>query len=452
MKLAPLLLLTGGLLAGQSADLDIPFEKYKLKNGLRVILSRDPSVPVVSVYMIYGVGARSEEKGRTGFAHLFEHMMFQGSANAPKGLHFKLVESNGGNLNGSTHPDFTDYFEVLPSNKLAVGLWLESDRMRSLAITKENLDNQKEAVKQERRLSFDNRPYATAIVDKWPELAFQNWQNQHSIIGSFEDLNAASVEDVSKFFKTYYAPNNAVLSVVGDINIADAKKWIENYFADIPSQTQPKHPDLTEPAPKARHEVYTDKLAKVPAVIMGYPGPVRRSADYYALAMADVLLTGGESSRFQQNLVKGKQSVINFEANLGWPFASPSDYKDPGLYAMYFLHNPRYKGEQIVGQVEEELNRLKNEPVAMKELERARTFLRAARIGELQTSLARARLLAQYELLDGKPELLSTELNQMLAVTPEQIQAAAKKYLQKEKLVSMEIVPAAAPAAKKEGE
>src|SRR5512135_113154 len=183
------------------ADVNIPFEKFKLNNGMRVILSRDNAVPVVSVYLIYGVGARSEEKGRTGFAHLFEHMMFEGSANAPKGRHFKLVESNGGNLNGSTHPDFTDYFEVLPSNKLAVGLWLESDRMRSLAITRENLANQKEAVKQERRLSFDNRPYSTAIVDTWPQISFQNWQSSHSLIGSFEDLNASSVEDVTKFFK-----------------------------------------------------------------------------------------------------------------------------------------------------------------------------------------------------------------------------------------------------------
>jgi len=203
----------------QAAQPVIPIEKYTLKNGMRVILSRDNAVPVVTIYMIFDVGARAEEKGRTGFAHLFEHMMFEGSAHAPKGTHFKLVESNGGTLNGSTHPDYTDYFEVLPANKLAVGLWLESDRMRSLAITPENLANQKEAVKQERRLSFDNRPYSTAIVDRWPQVAYQNWQNSHSLIGSFEDLNAATIDDVAKFFKTYYAPNNAVMVIVGDIQI-----------------------------------------------------------------------------------------------------------------------------------------------------------------------------------------------------------------------------------------
>src|SRR5215831_11013097 len=210
------LVLFGGLLV-RAADISVPVESYKLKNGLRVVLSKDSATPVVTVYMIYDVGSRSEEKGRTGFAHLFEHMMFEGSANAPKGAHFGTVESNGGSLNGSTHPDFTDFYEVLPSNKLATALWLESDRMRSLSINDENLKNQKEAVKQERRLSFDNQPYATAIVDTWPTLMYRNWQSSHSLIGSFEDLNAASVADVSKFFKTYYAPNNAVLAIVGDI-------------------------------------------------------------------------------------------------------------------------------------------------------------------------------------------------------------------------------------------
>src|SRR5690242_15161126 len=176
--------LLGGLFLAGAAEVTIPIEKYELKNGLRVILSQDNATPVVAVYIIYDVGARSEEKGRTGFAHLFEHMMFEGSANAPKGTHYSAIESNGGVLNGSTHPDFTDYFETLPSNKLATALWLESDRMKALSINEENLKNQKEAVKQERRLNFDNQPYATAIVDVWPTLVFGNWQSSHSLIGS----------------------------------------------------------------------------------------------------------------------------------------------------------------------------------------------------------------------------------------------------------------------------
>lgn len=426
-----------------AADVRVPFEKYKLPNGLRVILSPDNTVPVVTVYVIYGVGARSEEKGRTGFAHLFEHMMFQGSANAPKGTHFKLVESNGGVLNGSTHADYTDYFEILPSNKLAVALWLESDRMRSLAITKENLDNQKEAVKQERRLNFDNQPYVTAISDVFPEVAFRNWSNTHSTIGSFEDLNAATVDDVARFFKTHYAPNNAVLTITGDIKPAEAKKLIEQYFADIPSQPQPKAPDLTEPSQsEPRSRSVKDALARVPAVMLAYPGPKRRSPDYYALTMLDVVLTGGESSRLYLNLVKGKKSLLGYETNIGWPSSSPSDYKDPGVWGAFLIHNPMFKSKQIVEQFEAEIEKLKTTPVDAKELERAQATFRASRIRGLQSTTTRANLLAQYELFDGDPDLVNTELSKLMAVTPAQMQAAAKKYFPREKQSMLEVIPA----------
>jgi predicted Zn-dependent peptidase len=451
LTLSALLCLSGLLFApaARADELKIPFEQYKLKNGLRVILSRDNAVPIVSVYVLYGVGARSEEKGRTGFAHLFEHMMFQGSANAPKGMHFSTVEANGGTLNGSTHPDYTDYFEILPSNKLPVALWLESDRMRSLAITKANLDNQKEAVKQERRLNFDNQPYNTAIVDVFPELAFKNWSSSHSIIGSFEDLNAASVEDVSAFFKTHYAPNNAVLTVVGDFETAEAKKWIEGYFADIPSQPQPKKPDLTEPPQtEPRSQVYKDALAKVPVTIAGWPGPKRRSPDFYALVMADVVLTTGDSSRLYQALVKEKQSVISIEGGLGWPFGSQNDYQDPGVYAINVTHNPAVPAKQMLAQLEAELDKVRNAPVDAKEMERARTTIRSYRVKMLQSTMSRASLLSQYALLDGDPNLINTELDKYLAVTPEQLQAAVKQYLTPSKRSVLEIVPA--PAAKPE--
>jgi zinc protease len=413
-----------------AAQMTVPYEKFTLKNGMRVILSRDAAVPVAAVYVLYGVGARSEEKGRTGFAHLFEHMMFQGSKNAPKGVHFKTVESNGGNLNGSTHPDYTDYFEMLPSNKVPVALWLESDRMRQLDINEANLTNQKDAVKQERRLSFDNQPYNTAIVDKWPELVFRNWHNSHSLIGSFEDLNAATVADVSKFFRTFYAPNNAVLAIVGDISIPETRKLVEFYFADIPPQPQPKHPDLTEPPVTApRTEVYRDPLAPVPGVAIGYPGPARRSTDYYALIMADALLTMGESSRLYLSLVKGKQSVVRFEANPGWPFQGATDYKDPNIYGIFLLHKPNFAAAQIVSQVQEEFDKLAAKGVDTAELERARTQLRASRIKELQSSLRRATLLAQYEMFDGRPDWITEELDKLMSVTPAEIQSAAKKYL-----------------------
>ncbi len=326
-----LCLLAFAALLARAADIAIPIESYKLNNGLRVVLSKDSAVPVVTVYLIYDVGARSEEKGHTGFAHLFEHMMFEGSANAPKGVHFSTIESNGGVMNGSTHPDFTDYYETLPSNKLATALWLESDRMRSLSINDENLKNQKEAVKQERRLTFDNQAYNTAIVDVWPTLIFGNWQSSHSLIGSFEDLNASSVDDVTKFFKTHYAPDNAALVIVGDIQIPETRKLIETYFGDIPSQPLPKRPDMTEPAFQARKQVYHDPLARVPGVIIGYPGPKRRSPDFYALYMIDAILTGGDSSRFRLDLVKGKESVLQSQSDLGCPWRARRTSAIPSL-------------------------------------------------------------------------------------------------------------------------
>lgn len=439
-------LLAFGALLGRAADVTVPIESYKLKNGLRVVLSKDNAVPVVTVYIIYDVGARSEEKGHTGFAHLFEHMMFEGSANAPKGTHFATVESNGGVMNGSTHPDFTDYYETLPSNKLATALWLESDRMRSLSINEENLKNQKEAVKQERRLSFDNQPYNTAIVDIWPTLIFGNWQSSHSLIGSFEDLEGSSLADVSKFFKTFYAPDNAALVIVGDIQEAETKKLIETYFGDIPSQPLPKRPDLTEPATfHPAKKIQYDPLARVPGVIIGYQGPKRRSPDYYALYMIDAILTGGDSSRFKLDLVKGKESVLQTQSDLGWPFAGPSDYRDPEPYAMFLIHKPNFTGEQIVQQVQDEIGKLQTTPVDAKELQRVKTLMRASVIGSMQSSLSRAKALAQYTIADGNPELINTELDRILAVTPAQIQAAAKKYLTPEHRAVLEVRPGPAP-------
>jgi len=426
-----------------SFALRIPIEKYRLANGMRVILSPGGSAPVVTVYVIYGVGARAEPRGRTGFAHLFEHMMFQGSANAPKGMHFQLVESNGGTLNGSTHPDYTDYFEVLPANKLALGLWLEADRMRALSINQANLDNQKEAVKQERRLSFDNQPYNTALVERWPRLAFRNWANAHSLIGSFKDLEAATLEDVAQFFKTYYAPNNAVLVIAGAFEPGEARRLVEAYFGDIPPQPQPPRPDLSEPGQRRpRWRVYRDKLAKLSAVVVGYPGPERRSADYYALVMLDIVLTGGESSRFYQNLIKGRQSVIHYEANLGWPFAGASDYLHPGKYTMFLLHRPEFTGRQIVSQVEEEIARIQQEGVPEGELKRARTFLRSSRIRQLESSRMRAMLLGQYELLDQDPELINTELDRFLAVNAAEIRSVSQRYLVASQQSVLEICPA----------
>ena len=287
----------------------IKFTDTKLDNGLRVIVSEDHYAPVYSIAVSYNVGSRDERPGRTGFAHLFEHMMFKGSEKVGPGEHFVLIFNNGGNMNGTTNTDRTLYFETLPNNQLDLGLFLEADRMRSLVISKENLDNQRHAVQEERRLGIDNRPYGKTF-ERIGELAYDNPAYKHSVIGSMEDLNAASVGDVKEFFKTYYAPNNAVVAIVGDVNTAEVLAKVKKYFGDIPRQEPPKPVDLTEKQrDKERVETIEDKLARVPQINMAWRVPPSSDKDYIAIGMLNTVLAGGESSRLYQKLVKEKEVV-----------------------------------------------------------------------------------------------------------------------------------------------
>src|ERR1041385_8380695 len=264
----------------------IPIEQFALPNGLRVVLSEDHSVPVVSVAVYYDVGSRNEREGRTGFAHLFEHMMFQGSENVPKAGHFQYIFNNGGTMNGTTSSERTNYFETLPSSQLPLALWLESDRMRSLKVTQENLDNQRDAVKEEKRLRYDNQPYVNGFLRLF-EMSFQNPANSHSTIGSMEDLDAATVEDIREFFRIYYAPNNAVLSIAGDFDNEEARALVEKYFSTIPNQPASPPVDVAEPTAVAVHrDTFFDKLAPVPAFALGWKIPPRRMAEFYALSLA----------------------------------------------------------------------------------------------------------------------------------------------------------------------
>jgi zinc protease len=264
--LVPRLLLTTFVslwIASSAMAQSVTFTEHKLKNGLRVILSEDHSAPTYSISVTYNVGSRDERDGRTGFAHLFEHMMFQGSENVGKGEHFIIIENNGGGLNGSTNGDRTEYHETLPANQLDLGLFLEADRMKSLAITLANLDNQRETVKEERRQRVDNQPYGLTF-DTLFETAYDNFAYKHSTIGSMEDLSAATVKDVSDFFKTYYAPNNAVLTLVGDFKTSEVVQKIEKYFGGIPSQPPPRPPDVSEPKQNGeRRKTLEDPLAQV---------------------------------------------------------------------------------------------------------------------------------------------------------------------------------------------
>ncbi|MEJ5253603.1 MAG: pitrilysin family protein, partial [Armatimonadota bacterium] len=274
--------------AKKAEPFNVPYSLHTLENGLRVVLSEDHSVPVVAVVVLYDVGARNEPPGRTGFAHLFEHMMFQGSAHVKKGEYFSFVEDNGGVLNGMTSNDFTIYFEIMPSNQLELALWLEADRMRSLQVNQENLDNQREVVKEEKRLRVDNQPFSYARGILLYELAYDNFANAHSVIGSMEDLDAATLEDVQRFFRTYYAPNNAVLAIAGDIESGQTLEWVRKHFGDIPPQEPPQPVDVTEPERgQEKRAQYTDRLANLPAVAIAWKVPPRHSPERYALALLD---------------------------------------------------------------------------------------------------------------------------------------------------------------------
>ncbi|MGH9801410.1 MAG: M16 family metallopeptidase, partial [Blastocatellia bacterium] len=284
--------------AKASASAGVPkvnFKEFKLKNGLRVFLVEDHSAPVVSLALNYDVGSRNERQGRTGFAHLFEHMMFQGSEQVGKGEYMMLVFNNGGNLNGTTNEERTLYFETLPSNQLDLMLFIEADRMRGLDITKDNLDNQRNAVQEERRLGLDNQPYGR-FREQFGETMYDNFAYKHSVIGSMEDLNAASVEDVKDFFRIYYAPNNAALVLVGDFKTTDALARIKKNFESIPVQPAPGKVDAAEPEQSAeRRFTVEDPLAQLTLLNIGYKGVIGNTPDAYALQVLGTVLGGGQS-------------------------------------------------------------------------------------------------------------------------------------------------------------
>jgi predicted Zn-dependent peptidase len=429
---------------------NIHIEQFALANGLRVVLSEDHSVPVVSVAVYYDVGSRNEREGRTGFAHLFEHMMFQGSENVPKAAHFQYIFNSGGTMNGTTSSERTNYFETLPANQLPLALWLESDRMRSLKVTQENLDNQRDAVKEEKRLNYDNRPYSNAFL-RLNELVYRNPANAHSTIGSMEDLDEATIDDVREFFRIYYAPNNAVLTIVGDFDPQEARSLVEKYFASIPAQPQPPAVNVEEPAEvAARREVYRDRFAQLPALMLGWKAPARRAADFYALSLASDLLLEGDSSRLYQKLVKGEESVVGIQGGIG-------ERRGPSSLYLFAIPKPGHPADKIRGTIEEEIKRLATEGPTAEEMEKLRNNLLNDVTRGRQSSLLRAQRLAEYALYDGDPHLFNTELERYLSVTPEEIRNAVARYLLTDNHSLIEVVPApeateASPASLEPGD
>ena len=443
-----ILILCAALSASAFAkSVTVPIDYWHLPNGLKVVISEAHTAPTVTVAVYYGIGFRVEPKGQTGFAHLFEHMMFQGSANVKKMEHAKIVEANGGNLNGSTRLDFTNYFETLPSDRVETALWLESDRMRSLDVSEENLKNQQNVVSEEVRSAVINQPYALfEWLDLW-QAANQNWYNAHNFYGDLHDIEAAKLADVRQFFKTYYAPNNAVLAIVGDIDPTAVKAMVQKYFADIPLQSVPERPDISEPQQtKEKRLKETDKLANVPALAFSYHLPDRDSADYPAMVLLNLILQGDDSSRFYQRLVKEKTISIDWNGGINFDLGNEFDYNGPMLLVSRTTYKPQYNGDAILKEVDPIVSDIQVHGVKANELRDARVRLRSNFYDQLESTFGKANLLASFALFHDDPSRINHVLETYEAVTADQLQSAAKKYLTPENRTAIDRVP-----EKKEG-
>ena len=417
----------------------IPIETYRLPNGLFVTLSEDHTAPLVAVNLWYHVGSANERAGRTGFAHLFEHMLFQGSESVGANEHFELVQRAGGTLNGSTWLDRTNYFETVPSNQLALALWLEADRMARLlpAMTQQKLDTQRDVVKNERRWSVDNQPYGT-WWERLPALAFPaEHPFHHSLIGSMEDLSAASLEDVAEFFATYYTPDNAVLSVAGDFEPAEAKGMIERYFGSIPRGAgRPPLPPMELPPTfgGARREVVPDDVM-LPRLFLAFRSPAFGSDAYYAASVAGAILGMRKGSRLHRALVRDRQ--VAADANVfTYDLAKGSD-----LLVVDVTARPEVSGERLESEVAAEVDRMHEGGVSAEEVERAVTLIETDFVAAMQSANERADQLSRFATYFGDPSVVNTQVDRYRAVTAQAVTAFARERLGGENRVSLLFVP-----------
>ena len=434
-----------------TTSLSVPIDYYTLSNGLKVVLSEDHSVPIATVALHYRIGFRIEPRDRTGFAHLFEHMMFQGSANLPKGEFFRLVQGMGGSLNGSTRFDYTNYYETFPANALQTMLWAEADRMRSLAITEENLTNQKGVVSEEVKVNVLNQPYGGFPWLDLPQYANTNWYNAHNFYGDLEHIQAATLTDVRSFFDRYYAPNNAALVVIGDFDRVQTKAWIAQYFGAIPQRPQPPTVDISEPRQtEERHATKPATLEPRPALAIGYHTPPRWSPEYFAFGLIDELLLQGDDSRLHRDLVQRRgytDEVFGGINILGNMF----DYDGPMLWTAALIHDPHVTDAQIITAFDENIERLRNEPVSVDELARARIKIRSG-LYDLVGSGSRvglSGLLASFALYDNDPTLVNRIETEFAKVTPELIRSTAAEYLRQTNRTVLILEPKAAAQGEK---
>jgi zinc protease len=438
-----LVVLLAAALAVTLAAITIPkvnFTDTRLKNGLRIIISPDRAAPVVSVAVAYNVGSRNERKGRTGFAHLFEHLMFKGSENVADGELAGLIENNGGNHNGQTDKDHTIYFEQVPSNQLDMVLFLEADRMRSPAMTQETVDNQREAVKEERRLRVDNQPYGrtSEII---AELAFENFANEHSIIGSMDDLDAASLQDFAEFFKTYYAPNNAVLAIAGDVDEKTTLAKVRKYFEAIPPGPPAPKLDSAEPPQKEeRRTTVQDPLARLTLVDTGYQVPGGLSPDMDAMSALASVMGSGRSSRLYDNLVRQQQIAVQV-------YAGVQQSKGPGLFYLEAMVAPGKDPAEVEKAIYAEVEKVQKGPIQEWELDKARNAARRGLVSNLRSSLQRAILLARYSVFFDDPGIINTRYDRIASLKLDDLQRVARQYLVPTNRTIVITVPAKKEAA-----
>lgn len=445
--------------AAFAADVDrwqVPVASKKLSNGLTVLVSEDHSSPTVGVSVVYHVGMRLEPKNRTGFAHLFEHLMFQGTPKAPKGVFDKVITSGGGRNNGSTRADFTNYIETAPASALDSILWLEADRMKTLDFNAETLKNQQDVVKEEIRVNVKNSPYGGFMWIDIGQLAFQKWENNHDGYGSFQDLENASLDDVRAFHRDYYGPNNAVLAIAGDVTPAQGFALAEKYFGGIAARPVPKGSDFSEPLNTAERRLeQSDALAQVPAIAAAWKMPDRGSKDQPAMAVLGELLAGGDASRFYQGIVKGRELALNVNSLYG--LTSPWEYNGPTLFTVFALYKPTSSVDAVLAAMDEEIAKIVKDGVDEATLKRLKTSMLASWYDGLESFLSRADSLARLQTLWGDAKVVNQIPGWIAAVTSADVQRAAKTYLiqanrsviDRKPVAMVKAAAASAPAADK---
>ncbi len=436
------------LSSGRAAEAPytVPISYFKLDNGLKVVLSKDSTAPLVTVAVYYNIGFRIEPKNRTGFAHLFEHMMFQGSNNLPKGQFDKLITGNGGTNNGSTRFDFTNYFEIVPSNVLELMLWAEADRMKGLLLSQANLENQQGVVSNEVLGNVINQPYGGFPWLDMPQYANKNWYNAHNFYGDLNDLEAANLADVREFFKLYYSPNNAVLSIVGDIDEPQARKWISKYFAGIPAVKRPPMPDLTEPRQTEEQRVSkTDKLANQPALGIAYHVPERNTPEHLAMTLLAEILGDGDDALLRDEIVKKKGYAGSVDSGINL-LGNEFNYRGPMLWTISLVHDASTPADKILESLDSVIEQIQQKGVTRSQLDRAIVKFRANWYTNLANGVGRADILACFALFDDAPARANQVEASIRKVTPELIQQVAKEYLRKTNRTILTIVPEAGKA------